>query len=119
MASTESQLADARSLAARLAADLQTAKAEAQNFKSQLEKETGRADRQELQLKALTESVDSMRKFSMSAIDGVRGETRAWQERCAALEAKLQEEKKHLEYFRQIAYQRGAPVPDSLKGTGS
>lgn len=116
---TEAQLADVRSAAARMAADLQTVQAQRDALVVQGEENRATVKQQAQQLQQLTDELGGVRKFSMSAIDGVRGETRAWQERCAALEAKLQEERKHLEYFRQIAYQRGAAVPASLKGASS
>lgn len=112
---TEAQLADVRSTAARLAVEVQTVQAQRDALVVQVEEGKATIARQAQQLTQLTEELSGVRKFAMSAIDGVRGETRAWQERCAALDAKLQEERKHLEYFRQIAYQRGANVPNSLK----
>ena len=102
-----------------MAADLQTVQAQRDALVVQGEENRATVKQQAQQLQQLTDELGGVRKFSMSAIDGVRGETRAWQERCAALEAKLQEERKHLEYFRQIAYQRGAAVPASLKGASS
>ena len=112
----EAQLADVRRLAATLAADLQSAQAQAASLAVQLDVSSTTVARQSQQLDRLTDELNSMRKFSMSAVDGVRGETRAWQDRCAALEVKLSEDRKHLEYFRQIAYQRGAAVPLDLQG---
>lgn len=109
------QLADARAQAARLAADVQTSLALRDALAVQVDEGRATIARQAQQLHQLTEELGGVRKFSMTAIDGVRGETRAWQERCSALEATLRDERKHLEYFRQIAYQRGANVPNSLK----
>ena len=113
---TEAQLGDVRSAAARMAAEVQTTQAQRDALAQQVEEGKATVARQSQQLQQLTEELSGVRKFAMSAIDGVRGETRAWQERCAALEAKLHEERKHLEYFRQIAYQRGAAIPIDLQG---
>lgn len=115
----EVQLADARAHAARLAADLHAAHTRQEALAAQVEEGRATIARQAQQLTQLTEELGGVRKFAMTAIDGVRGETRAWQERCSALEAKLQEEKKHLEYFRRLAYARGAAIPDSLKDSHS
>ena len=55
----------------------------------------------------------------MRAIDDARGETRAWREQCAAIEAKAaakaREDYLLLETFRQLAYQRGASIPQVLQ----
>lgn len=115
---TEALLADARGQAARLAADLQTAQAQRQDLQQQLAAAQATIAGQEQRLQRLADEIAGIRNFSLAAVDGVRGETRSWQDRCAALEAKSADDKKLLEYFRQIAYQRGAAVPDSLKGSG-
>ena len=55
-----------------------------------------------------------LRKMALTAIDGVRGETRAWQERCKRVEGQLQQSRQHLEVFRQLAYRRGADIPAEI-----
>jgi chromosome segregation ATPase len=114
---TEAQLADVRGQAARLASELHTAQTQHHLMQQQLAAAQATITGQEQRLQRLAEEIAGIRHFSLTAVDGVRGETRSWQDRCASLEAKLIEDKKHLEYFRQIAYQRGAAVPDSLKGS--
>jgi chromosome segregation ATPase len=113
---TEAQLADVRGQAARLAAELNTTQAQRANLQQQLATAQATIAGQEQRLQRLTDEIAGIRNFSLAAVDGVRGETRSWQDRCASLEAKLIEDKKHLEYFRQIAYARGAAVPEALRG---
>lgn len=115
LSETEVQLADMRAQAARLAAEADAARAERDRLLEQLEKTTATTGRQEELIAKLTESIEGMRRFALSAVDQVRGETRAWQDRCTFLESQLKELKQTTEYFRQIAYARGAAVPDSLR----
>lgn len=113
---TEIQLAEVRAQAARLAADAQAARAERDVLQAQLESGSATTERQAELLAKLSDSIESMRKFAMTAIDQVRGETRAWQDRYTSLENQQKELKQLIEYFRQMAYARGAPVPASLRG---
>ncbi len=116
---TEQRANEARAHAARLAADLKSAQAlvkalqaEVDASRNALAENTGRIER-------MAEETASLRKTMMMAIDGVRGETRAWQERCKSVEDQLQRSKQHLEVFRQLAYQRGAKIPADLVEEGS
>lgn len=63
----------------------------------------------------LSQAVDDARQFALLAIDEARGETRAWKERCAALEATIKEQVAITETFRRLAYRQGAEVPFSLQ----
>lgn len=111
----EQTLNQVRAQTAQLAADLQATCAVRDALAAQLEATRAAAAQQNQQVTTLTTELEGMRRFALQAVDGVRGETRAWQERCAQLEAQLKQSKQHLEYFRQIAYQRGAPIPADLR----
>lgn len=112
---TERALETARAHAARLAAELQAAQAVRDSLATQLSAANAAAEQQGQRVDALTKGLESNRAFAMRAIDGVRGETRAWQEKYAKSQEDLQRTKQHLEYFRQIAYQRGAAIPPDLR----
>ncbi|MEC4722775.1 hypothetical protein RY831_26805 [Noviherbaspirillum sp. CPCC 100848] len=112
---TERTLDDVRAQAARLAAELQAAVAVRDSLAAQLVIANATAEKQGQRVEALTKELESNRAFAMRAVDGVRGETRAWQEKYAKSQEDLQRTKQHLEYFRQIAYQRGAAIPADLR----
>lgn len=115
LSDTETKLEKVQAQAARLAAELQAALAVRDSLEAQLAQANVAADKQTQRVQELTKSLDDMRMFSMRAVDAVRGETRAWQDRYAHLEGELKRSKQHAEYFRQIAYQRGAPIPPDLR----
>lgn len=112
---SEQQLGDERVKSARLATELQTARDECANLQAQIAIANAKTTDQQAQIARFAEAIDSNRKFAMTAVDQVRGETRAWQDRCSYLETQLKELKQQMEYFRQMAYARGAPVPESLR----
>ncbi len=103
--------------AARLAADLQSANAEHQLLQRQVDEARAARAEHATVLARLTDELEGMRRFSMNAVEQVRGETRAWKDKCAFFEGELKQAKVHLEYFRQIAYQRGATIPPDLRQT--
>ena len=112
---TEQALQASRAQAARLAAELQTSQAvqvlQVERIAA-MEAQCAAAIRQTTQL--LFE-VGEQRRYAMKSIDDVRGETRAWKERCAELTAQLARSKQLLEVFRQAAYARGAAIPAMLE----
>lgn len=112
---TERTLDTVRAQAARLAAELQAAVAVRDSLAAQLAIANATTEQQGQRVEALTKELESNRAFAMRAVDGVRGETRAWQEKYAKSQEDLQRTKQHLEYFRQIAYQRGAAIPADLR----
>jgi hypothetical protein len=111
---TEQMLADVRTQAARLAAELQAAQAVRAVLEGQVGAANALALEQAKRLEQLTVELAGMRKFAMTAIDSARGETRAQQERAAHLDALLKMEKEHTEVFRRLAYRSGAPIPHEL-----
>jgi hypothetical protein len=119
VAETETALAEARAHAARLAGELLAARAAAECATAELADARRALEHQGTQLAKLAEEVQQSRRFAMRAIDDARGETRAWREQCAAIEAKAaakaREDHLLLETFRQLAYQRGAPIPQALQ----
>lgn len=119
LAETERMLAETRTLAARSAADCQSARAERDVLAAQLVEAHKAMERKDAQFNALTTGLEGMRRFAIRAVDDVRGETRAWQERYTAVLNDLNQAKRHLEYFRQIAYQRGAAIPPELRADES
>lgn len=83
-------------------------------LQAQLNAANAVATSQSQRIEQLAGELAGMRTFALNAVDAVRGETCAWQDRCASLDAQLKQERKHLEAFRQMAYQRGAPIPPDL-----
>lgn len=112
---SEQVLQQTRGHAARLAADLQAAIASRDTMQAHLTAVEGESARHAHQATLLVHEVGEQRRYAMRAIDEVRGETRVWKERCAAVEAKLVESKQLLEVFRQAAYARGAAIPLALR----
>lgn len=115
LAEAERVLAEMRTLAARSAADAQSARAERDVLAAQLAEAHKAAERKDAQFNALTTELEGLRRFAIRAVDDVRAETRVWQDRHAAVLNDLNQAKRHLEYFRQIAYQRGAAIPPELR----
>lgn len=118
-AESETALAEARAHAARLAGELLVARAAAESAAAELADARRALEQQGAQLAKLAEEVEQSRRFAMRAIDDARGETRVWREQYAAIEAKAaakaREDHLLLETFRQLAYQRGAPIPQALQ----
>lgn len=114
LVANEQRTNEARAGAARLAGDLQAARAV--NEQLQAEVHAGRAALEQVskRIDAVMREMADLRKMTMMAIDGVRGETRAWQDRCKSVEGKLQQSRQHLEVFRQLAYRRGADIPAEI-----
>jgi hypothetical protein len=111
----ESAVQEARSDAARLAADLRAAREVARCNQNELEAARSTIAEQAKAVGKLTAAVDDARTFAMKAIDEARGETRAWKERCAHTEGLLKQEALLMETFRQLAYQKGAAIPPTLR----
>ena len=112
-------MADAQAQAARLAGELLAARASADVLGAELAAARQALASQATHIGKLAEEVEESRRFTMRAIDDARGETRAWRERCQAIEAqavaKAREDNILLETFRQLAYQRGAAIPPVLQ----
>ena len=53
-----------------------------------------------------------LRERALKAIEDVRGETRALRDRCLHTEDLLRKERVLMETFRQLAYRRGADIPE-------
>lgn len=118
-AQAEQAVADAQAQAARLAAEMLAARASADAMAAELAAARGQLKEQAVQIGKLAVEFEQARLFSMRAIDDARGETRAWRERCASVEAqaaaRAREDNILLETFRQLAYQRGATIPAVLQ----
>ena len=121
-AEADNALADARALAARLAGELQAARAVTDQMSAELATSRAALAGYTAELAKMAEAIESSRLFFMRAIDEARGETRNWRDRCAAVETNAALQAKQdamlLETFRQIAYQRGAPIPAALRKDG-
>lgn len=115
LAQAERARQEASARAAARDAELRAAKEYARRLAEELDFARASNARQVQLLETLTAQLDGNRAFAMKAIDEVRGETRAWKERCTLAEAQLREEKLLLETFRQLAYQRGAAIPTELQ----
>lgn len=113
----ESELAllAVRAEAARLAGELAVARQAVTMHEQECEKARTSLDIQSASVAKLTAEVSDMRRFALQSIEEARGESRAWKERCAALEAQRQADARLLETFRQHAYRLGAAIPDILK----
>ena len=118
-AQAEQAVADAQAQAARLGAEMLAARASADAMAAELAAARGQLKEQAAQIGKLAVEIEQARLFSMRAIDDARGETRAWRERCASVEAqavaRAREDNILLETFRQLAYQRGATIPAVLQ----
>lgn len=115
LATTESQLGEVRTHAARLAADLQAANATREILAAEAVTARELAAGLAKQIERLVAELEGQRRFALKAVDDVRGETRAWQERCAAQTTEIEQLKRQMEYFRRAAYQRGAGIPTDLR----
>ncbi len=118
-AEAERAIADAQAHAARLAGELLAAQASCDSMAAELSAARSQIKDQTTQIGKLAAEYEQARLFSMRAIDDARGETRAWRERCASVEAqataRAREDNILLETFRQLAYQRGATIPAVLQ----
>jgi len=119
VAQAERAIADAQAQAARLGGELLAARASYDALASELAATRGQLNEQTAQIGMLATEFEQARLFSMRAIDDARGETRAWRDRCANVEAqaaaRAREDNILLETFRQLAYQRGATIPAVLQ----
>lgn len=119
VADMERTTADVQTQAARLAGELLAERAIADVLRSELAAARLALEAQAAHVGKLAGELEESRKFTMRAIDEARGETRAWRDRCAAVEAqaaaRAREDNILLETFRQLAYQRGAAIPASLQ----
>jgi hypothetical protein len=115
----ERSLADTQAHAARLAGELQAARASVEQMGAELTGSRAALTAQSVEMAKLADAIESSRLFFMRAIDDARGETRVWRERCAKVEAqaaaKAREDQILLETFRQMAYQRGGAIPAALR----
>jgi len=118
-AESERAVAEAQAQAARLAGELLAARASFDAMAAELGAARSQVRDQAAQIGKLAAEFEQVRLFSMRAIDDARGETRAWRERCASVEAqataRAREDNILLETFRQLAYQRGAAIPPVLQ----
>jgi hypothetical protein len=118
-AEAERAVTNAQAQASRLAGELLAARASCDAMAAELTAARSQLKEQTAQIKTLAAEFEQARLFSMHAIDNARGETRAWRERCASVEAqaatRAREDNILLETFRQLAYQRGAAVPAVLQ----
>jgi hypothetical protein len=114
LAETELALQQSQSLAASLAGELHAAHAARNVMQNEVDACRRTADAHSKRIEELTTELAGARKFALLAVDGVRGETRAWRERCERLEDMMKQKDSRLEYFRQAAYRQGAMVPPDL-----
>lgn len=110
----ERRASQAENHAARLAGELQAVVEERNQMRSQLDAGNAVIEQLASRVDKLTGELAEIRKFSMTAIDGVRGETRAWQEAAKTAESRVERMKVELETFRRLAYLKGAEIPKFL-----
>jgi hypothetical protein len=111
----ERQLADSQAKAAHLAAQCLAADESNKLLRSALDAERARCTDLVTRLAGMEKEVAGVRAFALQAIDGVRGETRAWQERCEALKQDVKRRQFETEVFRRLAYARGAAIPPEIE----
>ena len=111
----EKQLAVMRGECGRLEVELATARQSSQQHAQEAQRSAADLARQADAIVSLTSELADIRKFALQAIEEARGEARVWKERSVALEAQRQLDARLMETFRQLAYQRGAAIPDPLR----
>ena len=111
----EKQLTAMRSECGRLEVELATARESCLQHEQQSARSAAALARQADAIVALTSELVDIRKFALLGIEEARGEARVWKERSIALEAQRQLDARLMETFRQLAYQRGAAIPDPLR----
>lgn len=111
----EKQLAESQAQAAQFAAQYLAADESNKWLRSALEAERARCAEFLKRLEGMEKEVAGVRAFALQAIDGVRGETRAWQEQCERLKQDVKRRQFETEVFRRLAYARGAAIPPELE----
>jgi hypothetical protein len=115
----ERRARQAESHAAHIAGELRVVAGERDQLRGQLDAGRAVIERLASHVDQLAVELAEIRKFSMTAIDGVRGETRAWQEAAKAAEGRAERLKFEAETFRRLAYAKGAEIPKFLTGQGN
>lgn len=110
----EKQLAEASAAAHRLEAQRQVFEAQAERDREHIGDLRASDAAMRTELTNLARAIDDARQFALLAIDEARGETRAWKERCVAMEAQYKEQLALTETFRRLAYRQGADLPPAL-----
>lgn len=111
----EKHLAVLRTECGRLEVELAIARQSSQQHAQESARSAADLARQADAILALTSEMADIRKFALLAIEEARGEARVWKDRCVALEAQRQVDARLMETFRQLAYRRGAAIPDPLR----
>lgn len=116
---SEKQLADTKAAASLIDAQRQVLDAQAQCAHEQIACLRADGSAMQGQLATLSRAIDDARQFSIRAIDDARGETRAWKERCLAVEGQLKAQVALTETFRRLAYRQGADIPSAIERNAS
>lgn len=111
---SEKQLAGANERAHQAETQRQVLAAQARHDHEEIDSLRAAGTAMTAQLAKMSATIDDARQFALLAIDEVRGETRAWKERCAAAEAQYKEQVSLTETFRRLAYRQGADIPPAL-----
>jgi chromosome segregation ATPase len=112
---TEKELAGAKDCAYRAEAQRQILAAQAIYDREQIDSLRAAGAAVTAELAKLSAAIDDARQFALLAIDEARGETRAWKERCASVEAQHKQQLSLTETFRRLAYRQGADIPPALE----
>lgn len=113
LASTETELAAARMLAARVTAQLQEAASLAADRAHQVDTLQIALSAQTSAIATLTTELAGAQRFMLQQVDGVRGETRAVREQCEHLKAQLKEKDLQVDMYRQMVLSRSAGAAGS------
>lgn len=118
LADSESANASAQAGAARLSAQLQEALGAASIYREQLAEAQGALTRQAAAVAKMADELADMRKFTLMAIEGARGETRDMKEVCRQLQTDLDRRDHELDTLRRQGYRQAvAASPPPPAGT--
>lgn len=107
MGELEREREEARAHAARLAAQLQEAHGLLQAAQQREQDAQAALAAEQAGYVRLADELADMRRFSLQAVDAVRGETREARERCACLEGVIRKKEGEVDMYRQLALQGG------------
>jgi hypothetical protein len=108
LATVEQDLAEARTLAARMTASAQEEASVAAERGRQLVALQATSQAQTEALSKMAASIDGDRQFFAMQVDGVRGETRAVREQLEAVKARNKDLEQQAEMYRRMAFSKGA-----------
>lgn len=104
LSESDAALADARTTAARLAADLQEARATIEHYQSHLAVAESAFEKQMIAQSKVADELADMRKFAMMSIEGARGEARELRDQVRQVQLDLKRRDNELDALRRAGY---------------